>query len=482
MHKIGIGITAHNRPQVFMKTLSEITRYAPPDCKIVVVDDASELTKRAQLEDYYYMDCVTLHRFDENVGIAMAKNKCLELLEDCEHIFLFDDDIYPLGYEWWRPYVESGENHLMYIFKDFATPVKLNDTIELWRNDKIVVYSHARGPMLYLRRCVLDKVGGMDPIFGRWGYEHPDLSNRIFNAGLSSYRYADVIDSHRLFYSLDEHQEVVTNVKGPERTALIAKNKEIYNRRVHSSQYVPYRDKKNIVITTYFTGVIDPQRKEKWEFNMDLLHPLVNSVNSYGYSVLLIHDKEGLKNLHGGMRENYCHAIHNPYFQRWISIREYLIANRDDIGKVFCLDATDVVMLKDPFPHMENGKLYTGDEPEDLNCPWINNHHPHNVLKSFIKGPAAMARQLLNAGLLGGDVDTVIQFLTYLVDFYFISLTDMHYHPNTTSAYDCGMTDMATFNYIAYTKFSDRLSHGSHINTKFKAHETNNTVAWFSHK
>lgn len=481
MHKIGIGITAHNRPDVFIKTLSEIVNHTTGvGCKLVVVDDASNVPIKSIIDYNYYANNADVFRFDENVGIARAKNKCLEMLDDCEHIFLFDDDIYPVVEEWWEPYVESGENHLMYIFKDFSTPVKLNDTIELWRNDKIVAYSHARGPMLYLRRCVLDKVGGMDPIFGRWGYEHPDLSNRIFNAGLSSYRYADIIDSHKLFHSLDEHQEVVTNVKGPERVSLIQRNKEIYNKRIHSAQYVPYKEKENVVITTYFTNVVDPQRKECWKWDTEAIMPLMQSVDAHGQRLTIIHDFKDLKNCAGGVKDIYVESKHNPYFQRWISIREYLIANRHNIGKVFCVDATDVVMLNDPFPHMEHDKLYTGDEPEKVGCPWIMNHHPHSILRGFYHSDGA--KILLNAGLLGGDVDTVIQFLTYLVDFYFISLTDMHYHPNSKSAYDCGLTDMATFNYIAYTKFGNRLSHGRHVNTKFKAYDTGNTTAWFRHK
>lgn len=42
MTKIGIGITTHNRYDVFSKTLVEIKRLAPAGAEIVVVDDASD--------------------------------------------------------------------------------------------------------------------------------------------------------------------------------------------------------------------------------------------------------------------------------------------------------------------------------------------------------------------------------------------------------------------------------------------------------
>ena len=141
MTKIGIGITTHNRYDVFSKTLAEIKRLAPAGAEIVVVDDASD---KPVPEATY--------RFARNVGIAAAKNKCFELLEGCDHIFLFDDDTYPVIEGWHQPYVASHEPHLMYIFQDFATGTKLNDTIKIYQDSEITAWSHARGCMLYFKR------------------------------------------------------------------------------------------------------------------------------------------------------------------------------------------------------------------------------------------------------------------------------------------------------------------------------------------
>ena len=105
---IGIGLTTHNRRDVLELSLKHFIAFLPPDSKFVIVDDASE-------EPY---ESATF-RFEENVGIAKAKNKCLELLEDCEHIFIFDDDCYPIKDGWWAEYVASEEPNLMDILKDF---------------------------------------------------------------------------------------------------------------------------------------------------------------------------------------------------------------------------------------------------------------------------------------------------------------------------------------------------------------------------
>ena len=464
--KIGIGITTHNRYDVFKKTLDMICRYATEGVKLAIVDDGSDVL--VEEADY---------RFDTNVGIARAKNKCFELLDDCDHIFLFDDDCYPVTFGWWKPYIESGEPHLMYIFKDFATGKKLNDNVVLYEDSKLRAWSHPRGVMCYYRRECLQRVGGMDPVYGRWGWEHPDLSDRIFNAGLTKFRYADVVGSDKLFYSADEHRTVKSTVWGADRAKQIRRNKELYEARKGSTAYMPYRQKENVVLTCYFTQVVDPQRGDKWVWDAEKLQPLIAStvrLNPGFEELIILHDFKGLRN-HTAIDCQYVETLINPYFQRWLSYYEYLVANRHKIDKVFCVDATDVEMLKNPFLHMSPGILYTGDEPGQIACEWMTRHHKSPVLQSFFKSYGK--KQIVNAGLLGGDIETVISFCKAMMDFYFEAESDS-FHKKQPNA---GMTDMGAFNYIVYSQFADRLQHGEMVNTTFKANERNE-VSWWKHK
>lgn len=454
--RIGIGITTHNRYEIFIETYKTIRQWLPSGARLVVVDDGS----KNPVEEATY-------RFDKAEGIARAKNKCLELLDDCEHIFLFDDDCRPTVPGWYKPYIASGENHLMYIFKDFASGRKLNDTKELYRDNKIVAYSHPRGPMLYFRKICLTTVGGMDTIFGKWGYEHPDLSNRIHNAGLTRFRFADVINSHELFYSADEHEAVVSTCPpGSERMKAIATNKPIYEDRWYDKRYIPYREKEDIVITTVFTTVADPQRGQKWSWDSSIIKELAESCLRHGAKLIVLNDVLRIK--HDANAEYvYCHASINPYFQRWVSIQQYLMQNKDRIGKVFCVDASDVVMLRNPFHEMLPGVLYTGDEQEITGCEWLKNHHPNKIVQEYIKVNAN--KQLLNAGLCGGDVDTVLNFIHALTDFYFTEISKEDGRDST---------DMGTFNLIA-SRFNP--VHGTQVNTIFKANQVNK-ISWFKHK
>lgn len=231
--KIAVCITTKDRPEVFDKTYSMVTKYLPSNAKRFIVDDGSH--------EPIIKTGVRGHRFEKSVGIPRAKNKCLQLAYEwgADHIFLFDDDCYPIAEDWWSPYVESREPHLMYIFTGFGNQTK--GIKELYRDDKIVAYDHLRGCMLYADRRVLDVVGGMDTDFTNGMYEHSDWTNRIHNAGLTTFRVMDVPNSSRLIYSMDEHQEVVSTFTPAERLLMIRKNKPMKIKKSHSKDYKEFR-------------------------------------------------------------------------------------------------------------------------------------------------------------------------------------------------------------------------------------------------
>ena len=467
---IGIGITTHNRYDIFKKTLEEMKRFAPANAKIVVVDDASD---KPVPEATY--------RFNQNAGIARAKNKCFELLYNagCEHFFLFDDDCYPVVEDWYKPYTESKEPHLNYIFEEFrgANKPLLNDTLLLYKDSNIRAYSHVRGCMCYYKRVCLDVCGGMSPLFGRWGYEHPDLSNRIYNAGLTSFRYMDVLDSGKLFYSRDEHTgNADSTVQGAARTECITTNSKIYDARKDITEYVEFREKENIILTCFFTKVKDTQRENESPMKADkgLLKQLIDSMK--GQRLIVLTDCFKSEKEDSVEYVEVETSLNNVYFQRWVSYYQYLLQNREKINWVFIVDGTDVQMLNNPFSSMEAGKLYAGDEAEKTGCEWLEKYHPHKMIQNFIKQNEN--KVLLNAGLIGGDVEVIISFINKFLAFYFQSVSDSYFYKDRP---DSGVYDMGLFNYIARTHFNDRLVHGTVVNTVFKDYKPNN-VSFFQHK
>lgn len=193
---IGIAISNYNRPEILEKSLKKHLKYLPEGARLIIVDDGSTELPSNSLKIIEAVDI--WWPLQSNRGISVVKNKSLELLENCEHIFLFDSDTYPTKKGWEKPYIESKEPHLMYGFESAPThwpakPVQHGD---------LVSWDKPRGCMLYVESRVLPVIGGMHNVYGKHGREHVNWSDRIHALGLTTYPYADVINAE--IHCLDE--------------------------------------------------------------------------------------------------------------------------------------------------------------------------------------------------------------------------------------------------------------------------------------
>ena len=198
---IGLGLTTYGNRQT--PALEMIRKYTP-DAKIVTVD------------------CK---------GIAKAKNMCLALLDDCEHIFLFDDDTFPIVYKWHEPYINAGIPNLCYTFNRKVLSVK----------NGIKEHELPCGCMIYINRKCLDVVGGFDESFEGYAYEHCNYSQRVCNAGLQYAPFLDVVDSNLLIHSMDEHKEIQSSVNQTERSLGIQANRPLFMKNRFSKEFKQYK-------------------------------------------------------------------------------------------------------------------------------------------------------------------------------------------------------------------------------------------------
>lgn len=360
--RIGIAITTHNRPDVLTRAIEQHIKYLPAGALLVVVDDGS---KPAAVVP----DGVQLRRHETSLGIVASKNASLTALMDagCDHVFLWDDDAFPIADNWHLPYIESPEPHLAYQFLDLSGTNKLNDLSELYRDDQHVAYTGQRGVMLYYHRSAIEKVGGFEPIYGRGMYEHSDLALRIHNAGLTTWAYGDVVGSEKLIHSLDEHEAVERSVPRPERQALVERNVKIHNERRDSgfTDYVEYRQQRDVVITTLLTSQPDPQRGTRMVASPDMLSKWASSLRQCGRIALvdeLLTDPAYVE---------LCRVPDvkmNVYFRRWLHIWQHL-RDHPEYRFVWCTDGTDVEMLRAPWEEMEAGKVYVGSDQRPTPIP-----------------------------------------------------------------------------------------------------------------
>ncbi|WP_338505600.1 glycosyltransferase family 2 protein [Erwinia aphidicola] len=466
---IGIAITTHNRQAVLDKALEHQLRYLPPGALVVVIDDGS--SKPVTVPDY-----VRLIRCDMSRGIVASKNASLEALVDagCEHLFLWDDDAWPIACGWEEPYIDSPEPHLAYQFLDLAGPRKLNDLAVLYQDDKHIAYTGQRGVMLYYHRSAIEKVGGFDPVYGRGMYEHSDLALRIHNAGLTSWAFADVAGSEKLIYSLDEHEAVDRSVPKPDREAQVKRNVTIHNERRDSGYagYAEYRSQRNVVITTLLTSQPDPQRGTKLTPSPELLSKWAASIKGAD-AVVLADELSAAPN--GATIHRVPDVAMNVYFRRWLHIYQYL-RDHPEYRFVWCTDGTDVEMLQQPWAEMEPVRLYVGSEPKTYADSWAAANHPERPYAEFI---AAHRNDLmLNAGLLGGTREDVMAYAHAIIRIWY--RTESNRFWGKEKGKPC-VGDMIAFAIVGYQQ-RDKLVTGPRVHTVFKTDGVGKECAFWKHK
>lgn len=217
MPKIGIGVTGYRRPDMVAQCTKHIHKHTTVDYRLIVHDDSAS-----------------------EKGVAASKNSCMSSLMKMgvDHVFLFDDDTWPVADDWWVPYVESEEHHLSYLFK----PVNWeNDMLLEQRGPLLLAYPFGQGCFQYYTRHCLETVGGMRLCFGRWGSEHLEHSHRICNTGLTRHPFQGLVAQQGLFYASDEFAtEPLTAVPKEIRREAQQRNPAFLNYWMHSKGFVPW--------------------------------------------------------------------------------------------------------------------------------------------------------------------------------------------------------------------------------------------------
>lgn len=214
---ISICIATRNRTEAFKIVLDKIIKHTHIDYQLVIIDDASE-------NNYSGAD----FRFNERAGIPAVKNKCLELAK-YDHIFLFDDDTYPIADNWYLPYINSGKEHLCFTF---LAKHKVKDGFKY--------HTLGNGCMLYVTRNCIDTIGGFDWNYGLGKYEHVDFSRRIHNAGLTESVFMDVENGSDLLYCMDQKKEVERSFSREEMRTLLKSGEKHFQKSRKSKEFIPY--------------------------------------------------------------------------------------------------------------------------------------------------------------------------------------------------------------------------------------------------
>jgi hypothetical protein len=235
----------------------------------------------------------------------------------------------------------------------------------------------------------------------------------------------------------------------------------------------------NYIFTTYFTSGNDPQRSGSWPSNdFDIIKDFYNSVVKYGLNCVILHDHCSAEFI----RQYETDKIKfvrvgevklNMVDYRW-KLYHNLLEEMPEIEKVYCLDISDVVILKNPFEEMSEEVLYIGDE-EGTNKEnwWMMERYQMLGLDPT----EYVDKKVLNCGIFGGNREMVLEAIGAIA-----SILEKANVAETT-------VDMVAANEVVYRNYEGRFMSGLPLNTKyrggvfaFEGEYNDSEEAWIQHK
>jgi hypothetical protein len=204
---IGIGCTTYNRPdclQLFKEQILKHTNMENVKLHIAIDSDS------------------------DRKGVAYRKNECLRNLKECEYVFLFDDDCFPIKDNWTDFFINSNQEHLLFLSKNLHSYKETAKNIEF--------YNNCGGVFLFMKKSAIDRVGAFDEGFGLYGFEHLDYSDRIIG---KRGEYPMLIGTENYLYALDySNPNHKSSINSNQRNDVVSKNLQKYN-NYSISQYIP---------------------------------------------------------------------------------------------------------------------------------------------------------------------------------------------------------------------------------------------------
>lgn len=220
--KIGVGIITCNRLDYFRRCYQSMP-FQKID-ELIIVNDGDVFTEKDK--EFVNEKLHVIAQHSRNKGVGISKNDALKFLlgQDCEHIFLFEDDMIVKDSNVFDIYIKaskvSGIRHFNYgpgspfnrkqdpgqrIELDTRHLLKQDSppnprlVIDYGNNIRIALYEHTVAMFTYFHRTVLEAVGLHDDQFYN-AWEHVDLTYRIIKAGFHPpfWWFADVVDSDKL--------------------------------------------------------------------------------------------------------------------------------------------------------------------------------------------------------------------------------------------------------------------------------------------
>jgi hypothetical protein len=254
-----------------------------------------------------------------------------------------------------------------------------------------------------------------------------------------------------------------------------------------SETYPQLPPNSNLILACHITGIYDVNRSTMLQDdNFDLVRAWADSIAAAKLQGVLFHNgfSEETCQTYAGEYLTFVKITYTPQFNpnvfRYLVYLDYLEKQKHPPANIFVTDVSDVTLVNNPFIDplfvTSANTLFCGDEPTQLANEWMQAHASslRSQIDDYADYEARFASQtLLNCGIIGGRYPIFFDFLQQLAAIH------RRYNSENKTAYT---GDMGAFNYLARTKFTDRLRHGFPVNTVFKVYEEERSDCWFRHK
>lgn len=395
-----------------------------------------------------------VHNDTKKIGIARSKNNCIAYLmeQGCTHLFLYDDDCYPIRKDWHLLFTENPAAHATATFDKLSNGIS-NGNIRKGRINNYEYFQNPCGILMYYTRECIQQIGGMDIRYAKYGHEHVGHSYRIFNAGLTPQSFISPVGIMDYIYSLDQHHTAASTISPVERAIACEAGREVIRQEKESKDWKPYK-KDSYLLGAYLNTGIDQQRKTKWIPNESQIATWRDSARNCGIEPVLFTDcfppaKATSRQVY--VKPNRNESIYNF---RFFAFRDWIRTYQEYIDYILITDTTDVELYA--WPEMKPGEIYIGSET------WTDWIYGQTSEKQLPKQSL-----LLNCGIIGGSVDVVLPFLNDMCD-YMKKVSEIK--------------DMAAVNHILQVEKKYNFVTGHPLHTKFKKFEKDDGEVCIRHK
>ena len=256
--KIGVGIITCDRPKYLTELLNSLNVLQSDIDEVIIVDDGT----KPSIEKFASWP---IHKTKGRIGVGKAKNIAMKHLlnEECEHLFILEDDCIITNPDVFKKYIEAyKETGLKHFNFGPASPWNRkqqdksmigdlsrrgeasqkgepNPKMIIRYNDNVSIslYEHIVAMFTYYHASVLNEVGLMDEEFYN-AWEHVEHTLRIIKNGdyTPFWWFADITGS----------ENYIKEQEGEKANTSLAKNEEEFMKRVQDGLQI-FHKKHNTV-------------------------------------------------------------------------------------------------------------------------------------------------------------------------------------------------------------------------------------------